>query len=133
MQKRIVKAADGTSIQLHQLRPGVGPRLLMLHGVGRAARTFSALAMQLPSRFDVWAADFRGHGHSGQADNRYRVVDYLQDAIAALQAAAEPAVVYGHSLGSLVAAALAAECPSQVAAVLLEDPPSSEFWNELSA
>lgn len=132
MQKRIVKAADGTSIQLHQLRPGAGPRLLMLHGVGRAARTFSALSSQLPSRFDVWAADFRGHGSSGQADDRYLVRDYLLDAVAALQAAAEPTVVYGHSLGSLVAAALAAQCPSQVAAVVLEDPPAAEFWCSLT-
>lgn len=131
MQRRVVTSADGTAIHMHQIRPGGGTPLLMLHGVGRAGRTFAALATSLPARFDVWAIDFRGHGSSGEADKSYLVADYVPDAAAALQSFDGPAVVYGHSLGSLVAAAVAGECAALVSAVILEDPPSADYWGQL--
>jgi pimeloyl-ACP methyl ester carboxylesterase len=44
------------------------------------------------------------------------VVDYLR------QSVEQPAAVVGHSLGGMVAAAVAAEAPDRVAALALEDP-----------
>ena len=118
---------------MFDLKSGGEDELLMLHGVGRAGRTFSSFATMLPERFHIRTLDFRGHGTSGRAGDRYRVVDYVLDAVAAVEAIGKPVVVYGHSLGSLVAAALAACRPKLVKAIVLEDPPSPGFWKELQS
>ena len=127
-----VTTLDGVQIHLSDLRPGGADELLMLHGVGRAGRTFSSFATMLPANYRVRAIDFRGHGKSERAGGRYRVVDYVLDAVAAVDAIGVPLVLYGHSLGSLVAAAVASKRPNLVRAVVLEDPPSAGFWDNLS-
>jgi pimeloyl-ACP methyl ester carboxylesterase len=129
---QVLTSSDGVGLRLTELRSGGPDTLLMLHGVGRAGRTFSALATMLPARFRILALDFRGHGESGRAGAAYRIMDYLQDALAAIDALPGQVAVYGHSLGSLVAAASAAARPGRVAAVLLEDPPSATFWAGLA-
>jgi pimeloyl-ACP methyl ester carboxylesterase len=103
--------------------PAAGPPLLFLHGVTRRWQDFLTLAPMFASRWHVHALDFRGHGRSSRTPGAYRVADYLADTTAFMQAHFhEPAVVYGHSLGALVAVALAAQAP--VRALVLEDPPS---------
>ncbi|MFO1003579.1 MAG: alpha/beta hydrolase [Planctomycetaceae bacterium] len=131
MNSEHVESIDGVRIHMFDIRPGGGDTLLMLHGVGRAGRTFSSYAALFPHRFSVRTMDFRGHGQSGRAGDRYRVVDYVEDAIAAADAIGKPFVVYGHSLGALVSMALAARRPQLVSAVVLEDPPSPGFWHQL--
>jgi pimeloyl-ACP methyl ester carboxylesterase len=42
-----------------------------------------------------------------------------------------PTVIYGHTLGAMLAALVAAECPDQVVAVIAEDPPSPAFLERL--
>ncbi len=122
---------DGVSIHMFDLKSGGSDDLLMLHGVGRAGRTFSSYATLFPNRFRVRAIDFRGHGKSGRAGDRYRVVDYVEDAIAAVEAIGKPTALYGHSLGALVAVAVAAARPKLVTGVVLEDPPSPGYWHQL--
>lgn len=129
---QVLTSADGVGLRLSELRAGGSDTLLMLHGVGRAGRTFSSLATMLPARFRIMAIDFRGHGESGRAGDAYRIVDYLLDALAAIDALPGQLTVYGHSLGSLVAAAAASARPGRVNAVLLEDPPSAAFWAGLA-
>src|SRR4051812_7169126 len=111
---------------LHYARgPSAGPPLLFLHGVLRCWQDFLPIIVPLMSRWHVHALDFRGHGRSSPRPGRYRVVDYVEDATAFLRHGCdEPAVIYGHSLGAMVALAVAggpqAEC---VKALVLEDPP----------
>lgn len=105
--------------------PAAGPPLLFLHGVTRRWQDFLTLAPMFTPRWLVHALDFRGHGRSSRTPGAYRVVDYLADTTAFIQSHFhEPAVVYGHSLGALVAVALAAQAPAAVRALVLEDPPS---------
>ncbi|MGC3969526.1 MAG: alpha/beta hydrolase [Pirellulales bacterium] len=97
--------------------------IAFFHGVLRSGDIFAPLLAPLGSRYDLWLPDHRGHGRSDRAD-RYLVVDYAADAVAWLrQAVARPVVIYGHSLGAMVAAAVAAECPDLVRGCILEDPP----------
>jgi pimeloyl-ACP methyl ester carboxylesterase len=97
----------------------------LLHGVTRRWQDFLTLSPVLAGRWQVHGLDFRGHGASGRAPGKYRVIDYVSDAVSLLQTrVSEPAVIYGHSLGALVAAAVAAEQPERVRAVVLEDPPA---------
>ncbi len=123
--------SDGVSINMIELKSGSGRDLLMLHGVGRAGRTFSGFASMLPDQLRISAIDFRGHGQSGRSDNNYHVKDYVNDAVAALKAIGRPTILYGHSLGSLVAAAAAAQMPNAVSAIVLEDPPSKSYWEKI--
>ncbi len=131
LNSQVITTSDGVGVRLSSLRTSGQESLLMLHGVGRAGRTFSSLAMMFPERFHVRALDFRGHGSSGRANVAYRVIDYVRDAVAAIDALPAPVILYGHSLGALVSAAAAAERPERITAVILEDPPSAEFWARL--
>jgi pimeloyl-ACP methyl ester carboxylesterase len=103
--------------------PKTGPPILFLHGVGRLWRDFAGLMTALAPRRQVLALDFRGHGHSARTAGKYLVRDYVRDAVAVLRSIGRPVYVYGHSLGSMVAAAAAAEVPELVRGVVLEDPP----------
>jgi pimeloyl-ACP methyl ester carboxylesterase len=102
---------------------GDGPPLVLLHGVLRAWQDFSSLFASLSSHNRLLAVDFRGHGRSAPAAG-YRVVDYVADTVELLrQEFDQPAVLMGHSLGAMVALAAAAEQPSRVRGLILEDPP----------
>ena len=103
--------------------PRNGPPLLFCHGVLRGWRDFAPLFPSFVHRWHVHGLDFRGHGGSGRASGAYRIMEYAQDAVAVLRHLDEPAVIYGHSLGALVATVAAAAEPERVRAVILEDPP----------
>jgi pimeloyl-ACP methyl ester carboxylesterase len=104
--------------------PSVGSPIVLLHGVTRRWQDFSLILPALSARWHVYAMDFRGHGRSSRVKSSYRVVDYVPDVVAFLRdRLTEPAFLLGHSLGAMVAAAVAAEVPDQVRAVVLEDPP----------
>lgn len=109
-----------------------GPPVVFLHGVLRGWRDFAPLYPAVQPRWQPMAVDFRGHGQSARAAGKYRVIDYVDDALAVLANLGEPAVVYGHSLGALTAAAAAAKAPKSVRALVLEDPPSANLLNHFS-
>ena len=61
----------------------------------------------------------------------YRVIDYSADLVTLLRAVVGgPAVLVGHSLGAVVAMAVAAEAPDLVRALVLEEPPLSIFGDQ---
>jgi pimeloyl-ACP methyl ester carboxylesterase len=101
-----------------------GPPLLMLHGVTRRWQCFLPIIPDLAARWRIQALDFPGHGRSQRFEGAYRVVDYVE-AVAAIVASQfdEPPAIYGHSLGAMVAAGIAAAQPDRVRALVLEDPP----------
>jgi pimeloyl-ACP methyl ester carboxylesterase len=114
--------------------PVAGSPLLLLHGVTRTWQDFMTLAPSLGWRWHVHALDLRGHGRSGRAPGHYRVIDYAHDVISFVQEHQKsPWVIYGHSLGALVAAAVAAEAPGAVRALVLEDPPGPSLLHNLRA
>jgi pimeloyl-ACP methyl ester carboxylesterase len=98
-----------------------GTRVLALHGWLDNAMSFEPLARHLPE-WDLVALDLPGHGHSAHRPPRtwYHYIDYLDDAIAALDALGwERCTLLGHSLGGAVASVLAAARPSRVERLLL--------------
>jgi esterase len=100
------------------------PTVLLLHGITASARNWEWIVPELAERFHVLSLDFRGHGRSGRAPGRYQPADYVSDAVAALEQLANgPAIVIGHSLGGVTAAALSQHRPELVRAMVLEDPP----------
>ena len=97
--------------------------LVLLHGLSANSTSWAAVIVRTARGWRSHALDFRGHGRSDRTPGRYRLEDYIDDADRLLQMIGQPAVVVGHSLGAIVAAALAQDRHPLVAAVFLEDPP----------
>jgi pimeloyl-ACP methyl ester carboxylesterase len=113
--------------------PANGPPLVLLHGVLRGWHDFAPLWPALMSRWQLHAVDLRGHGQSGRSPGSYRVTDHAGDGIALVRQLPGSVVMFGHSLGALVAAAVAASLPDRVRAIILEDPPSQSFLANVRA
>jgi pimeloyl-ACP methyl ester carboxylesterase len=111
---------------------GEGPPLVLLHGVTRRGADWDPLVPVLSSRWRVIAPDQRGHGDSPRG-SRYLVTDYAADAVRMVEQELEvPVVIFGHSLGAMVAAAVAAALPDLVRGIVLEDPPFHAMGNRIS-
>ena len=111
--------------------PPGGRPLVLLHGVTGRWQSWLTVMPDLAIRWCLFALDLRGHGRSGRVPGAYRVSDYAGDVIALLRRqVGEPAVLVGHSLGAIVAIAVAAEVPEAVRAIVLEDPPLAAFRHQ---
>ena len=120
-----MRIRNGT-IELHVADDGdpSAPPILLLHGITSFGGTWEWFVPELATRFRVLRLDFRGHGESDRAPGDYNPQGYVSDAIAAIeQAAGQPCVVVGHSLGGATAAALTQQRPDLVVAAVMEDPP----------
>lgn len=103
-------------------------RILIIHGFaehsGRYLELLDALA---DAGFDALAFDLRGHGRSDglRADLR-RFEDYLEDTRAAFETLTQgtegSALVFGHSMGGLIATHFAASQPQRCQALALSGP-----------
>jgi pimeloyl-ACP methyl ester carboxylesterase len=92
--------------------------------VGRCAEDYREFAKGLVPTWHVLAPDFRGHGGSARAPGQYLVSDYVRDIVTFVQEQiGRPVLIYGHSLGAMVALAAAATLPGLVRGIVLEDPP----------
>jgi len=106
--------------------PPSGPPLVLLHGGSGRWQNYEGIIPDLAARFHLYAPDFRGHGKSGRVPGRYRLEDYANDTIAFLrQCVAEPACLFGCSLGGTVALMVAARAPGDVRTVVVGDAPIS--------
>jgi pimeloyl-ACP methyl ester carboxylesterase len=116
--------------------PENGPPLLFFHGVTRRWQSFLPLLPSLTLRNQVFVVDFPGHGLSDRLRNDYRVADYVDAAEELLRlppfSTMKDFRLYGHSLGSMAVAALATRLPSQVKAVVMEDPPFDTMGSRIS-
>ena len=68
------------------------PPLVLLHGIGRLARSFEPIAPHFTGRYRVLAMDMRGHGHSGG------ICDYGGDEIFDIEAVHRLARADGHAM-----------------------------------
>jgi pimeloyl-ACP methyl ester carboxylesterase len=104
-------------LELHELRGGSGPRLLLLHGLRGASTDWGELPAAWPGA--VCALDFCGHGQSDWvAGGVYYPELLLGDADAALAAVGE-ATLIGAGIGAYVALLLAGARATRVPAALL--------------
>jgi pimeloyl-ACP methyl ester carboxylesterase len=99
--------------------------VLFIHGVLRNWRSFYPLFGRLEGRANLYSMDLRGHGNSQPRPNAYRVIDYVEDATAVLTQLQGSIVVWGHSLGAMVALAASGRVGARVKCAILEDPPFS--------
>jgi pimeloyl-ACP methyl ester carboxylesterase len=119
-----VAFADVGDVRLFFTDEGTGnPPILFIHGYSCDSHDWM---WQLPYFADshrVIAVDLRGHGRSSVPDNGFDARIFANDLAGLIdELGCGPVVAVGHSLGGLVASALAVEHPSLAQAVVSVDP-----------
>ena len=128
--------ADGSEARLHfaqcnAAKGGSLPTIVFMHGVLRDWRSFYPLLFSLRGRANLVSFDFRGHGRSDPTPGAYRVINYVEDAVRLIESLTNQVILYGHSLGAMVALATAAQIPERIQTTILEDPPFSTMGSRL--
>lgn len=116
------EAHDGTRI--FYTDTGQGRPALLLHGWACDGGDWSWQLPELEKRYRVIAVDHRGHGRSAAPGGSFQAQLLADDAAALLAVVApgQPAVVFGHSMGTVVASAVEVRHPALVAALVLVEP-----------
>jgi pimeloyl-ACP methyl ester carboxylesterase len=130
-KRRVVHDADDSLFALrsggavHRSGPREGPPVLFLHGVGGAAWSWRPQRDALAAAHRVFVWEARGHGAAAAVTDA-GLSDYYADAQEALAAVIEqagrPPIVVAHSMGGLLAFALARAQPDAVRGLFLVDP-----------
>lgn len=118
-----VETPDGLELNVEVDGPADGVPVVCLHGVIASAEEFAWLVPRLVADgYRVVRLDLRGHGDSDRAE-RYPGPGFVTDALTVLeQVVGRPALLLGHSLGGVVALAVAQQRPDLVRAALVVDP-----------
>lgn len=121
------RIATAPGIEIHTLRGGEGPPLLLLHGHPQTHALWHKVAPALAQRFTLVLADLRGYGDSskprGDADHaNYSKRAMAADMVAVMRAHGhERFAVLAHDRGARVAHRLAADHPAAVSRMVLLD------------
>ena len=115
--------AGGVTLNVAEGPPS-GPPFVLLHGGGDRWQYLLPIIPSLAFRWHLYAFDLRGHGKSGRVPGAYRPEHYAADVVAWMdQHLAEPAILFGHSLGGWAALMAASQRADKVRALILGDPP----------
>ena len=106
---------------------GALPAIFLLHGFTDSGRTWSRLAADLATEFNLFMPDMIGHGLSDPTDSVIPVTSFAEIVIVLMDHyGVESCGIGGHSMGGGVATVAAANYPHRFNAILLEDP----VWRE---
>lgn len=126
-----------TSKRIAIHREGAGPALVLTHGLGDSAETWSELRPLLGS-FETWSWDMLGHGHSAKPTqtSAYSMLGALSDLEDVISEVGRDVVLIGHSLGGYLSQYRLIRNLSGIRAVVLiatgpgyRDPIRREKWN----
>lgn len=121
----VTQLPSGAVVQAATASAGAAMPLLFLHGVGGAAWSWAPQVQALSERLACHVWEARGHGAAARVRDA-GLADYAQDAREALHAVWEvhrtPVLLVAHSMGAMLALALACEQPQRVRGLFLVDP-----------
>lgn len=101
-------------------RPGTGPSLVFLHGMGSSRLAFVDLWEHHPVKGNYYAMDFLGFGGSSLPKRRQAIPDYVWTVMSFMQALAiHRPILIGHSFGGMVAGEVAIRYPDRIQGIVL--------------
>ncbi len=115
LEHHFISVSDGGRI--HAVERGVGPPIVLLHGVTLGVATWASQLDHLAERHRVIAVDQRGHGQSLNGSDGHlleRLADDLIEVLAALEVGGS--VLVGHSMGGMVTQLAAVNRPDDLRA-----------------
>ena len=111
---------DVNGVRLRYTFAGNGPPLLLIQGVGVVGEGWRPQIDGLGDRFTLIAFDNRGIGGSTMPGDALTIPDMASDALALMTAIGfERFHVVGHSMGGLIAQAMALDQPARIASLAL--------------
>jgi pimeloyl-ACP methyl ester carboxylesterase len=120
-EDRFVRLDDGDMHVVENGKPGA-PALLLIHGTVGSTAWWDPVVPALAGACRVIRVDLLGHGRSSSPAGGYGIPAHARRVGAALdRLGAGRVTVIGHSMGCMVATALAEQRPGTVAAVALID------------
>lgn len=114
---------DIGGVRLNVIEEGEGEPVLLLHGLGGSWRDWEPqLNGGLSRRYRSIVVEARGHGRSDRPPGAFRFALFAEDLAAVCKIlGVERAHVIGHSMGGMIAQALALDHPDLVATLVLAD------------
>ena len=108
-------------MKLHFKKFGIGPPLIILHGVFGSSDNWKTLANQLKNTFEVYLVDQRNHGLSPHSDEfNYQVMaNDLMELLHDEQI--EKCILLGHSMGGKTAMNFAVMFPDKIIKLIIVD------------
>lgn len=112
-------------IELFYAEAGTGePPVLLVHGWTCDHTAMTPLFNYFRRAHRVVTVDLRGHGESDKPEQEYTMAAFADDlAWMCRELQLEKPIVIGHSMGGVIAVALAARCPHLLSAVVTLDSP----------
>ncbi len=98
-----------------------GPQVVLIHGSLDRSAGLLRLARRLDRRYCVTRYDRRGYGRSQRLGGPYDLETHLDDLESLLDS--EPAMLFGHSFGGVLALAAAARLGASVTRIVVYEPP----------
>ena len=115
---------EANGISIYYTRTGGNkPPVILLHGLMTNGLCWTHLAQALEEKYDVIMPDARGHGKSSAPDFGYRYEDHANDVVGLIEILnlSQP-VLFGHSMGGMTAAVVAAHNSKLLRGLILADP-----------
>src|SRR5437870_11942100 len=101
--------ANGINIHYYRSDGSNKPSILLLHGITDNGLCWSRVAHELEGNYDVIMTDARGHGRSDGLAAGFSLTLLADDAAGVMRALSlEKPFLFGHSMGAITAAAVAA-------------------------
>jgi pimeloyl-ACP methyl ester carboxylesterase len=123
---RILRLSGG-ELQVREDGPRTGPPMVLLHGFAGSVHWWDGVVPALAAHNHLIRIDLLGHGGSAKPGQGYTMEKQAQLVDEALgQLGVRRALIVGHSMGGLVATALAARDRALVTGVVLIDSPPRE-------
>jgi len=117
---------DGTDLQVTDTGPRNGRTIVLLHGWTESLHIFDDVVPLLGQRLRVVRIDLPGHGGSEAPTAGYTMPQQARQVARALDALqVRHAVLAGHSMGGVVASAIAEMRPDLVRGLVLIDSPTA--------
>ncbi len=117
----VEKTLAGPSGTLTYFAGGAGATVVILHGAGDQAGSFSRIAPGLAARRRVLIPDLPGHGESGPASGPIRLTAVVEgvETLLAKESPSDPVVLVGNSMGAWAACLVARRSPGRVSHLVL--------------